>query len=397
MLFEEFIPLSRVYLFEAIFENRNEDGESVVDPSTGLESRRASFLSKISAKPTAQVKEEVPTKQPDEDSRPTQEPTPRANPSKHYDLVKKEISIDQSPLEESKFAAGEENETEAKTLASESRQSRDLDSQTRISSKENTIKKPADLKLTLCEQHQEKNSINLTRNFKLLLDDLLLSCSPFIRYQVPYLLSEASNVNDPLKKYLPATYINYLQSNILLMDSHSGFTTPQSVQSSSSSLEASASKDSNGEANRQSQNKLHEFLSIHLTKSFDDLEVKKLYADYKSRGGIAGATSGIKRLILKNIEQGTETSASSSDNLLSDSGSISSKSTKTVSTATTNSASTFDCLDIFNRQNLAVLFYSQCESSPVYPNICHKPRVINMKFYNENDMTLGENFIIQML
>ncbi len=49
----------------------------------------------------------------------------------------------------------------------------------------------------------------------------------------------------------------------------------------------------------------------------------------------------------------------------------------------------FDCLDILNRQHMAVLFYSQCESSPLFPNICNKPRVIDMKFYSENDMTLG--------
>ena len=49
----------------------------------------------------------------------------------------------------------------------------------------------------------------------------------------------------------------------------------------------------------------------------------------------------------------------------------------------------FDCLDILNRQHMALLFYSQCESSPLFLNICNKPRVIDMKFYSENDMTLG--------
>jgi hypothetical protein len=361
-----------------------------------LESRRTSFISRISAKSTILAKEETLTKPDKESKQPkdTAAVSRNTTTSKHQELVKKEISIDQSPLEESKFTSEQEDEiqSETKTSSGESKQSRDLDSQANTENNDNPIRKPADLKLTLCEQHQEKNSINLTRNFKLLLDDLLLSCSPFVRHQLPYLLSEASTVNDTLKKYLPASYINYLQSSILLMDSHSGFTSPVSTQSSSSSLDTPASKESKSDANTQGQNKLHEFLSIHLTKSFDDLEVKKLYADYRSRGGIAGATSGIKRLILKNVEQGADTNTVTSDNLLNEPGSNNSKSNKTAG-GPTNAANAFDCLDIFNRQNLAVLFYSQCESSPVYPNICHKPRVINMKFYNENDMTLGDNFL----
>lgn len=122
---------------------------------------------------------------------------------------------------------------------------------------------------------------------------------------------------------------------------------------------------------------LHEFLLIHLTKSFNDQDLKKLYADFKSRGGISGSSSNsstqaAKRLLLKEIDystqQGDKFNQSKYEQRL---------------------RSQFDCLDIYNRQQLAVLFYSQCETSPLFPNICHKPRIINMKFYGENDMTLG--------
>jgi hypothetical protein len=54
-----------------------------------------------------------------------------------------------------------------------------------------------------------------------------------------------------------------------------------------------------------------------------------------------------------------------------------------------------DCFDTINRQNLCVLFFSQCENSPVYPNLCIKPRIINLKFYGENDMTLGKKKLIE--
>ncbi|CAF0732180.1 unnamed protein product [Brachionus calyciflorus] len=236
------------------------------------------------------------------------------------------ISIDQSPLEESNKSVDKSEIEDQET-------------------KNN-------LKLEICEQHKEKNTINLNRNFKLLIDDLHLSCSPFIKFKMPYLLIE--NTNDPLKKYLPENYMNYLKSNILLLDSH--LVTHSIVSPIRPNSDQTVTDD-----NKQ----LHEFLLMHLTKSFDDLEIKKLYADFKSRGGVSiNNTSQTRRLILKNVENLDQNSNDENQNH-------------------------FDCLDIFNRQQLAVLYVSQCETSPLYPNICQKPRIINMKFYSENDMTLG--------
>lgn len=288
----------------------------------------------------------------------------------------KEISIDESPLDQVKFKVDSDEEG-----SDGHHQQPELKLQV-ISEKDSARSK---LDLKLCEQHRERNSINLTRNFKLLLDDLLLSCSPFIKHSLPYLLSESSST-DSVKKYLPNTYSNYLQSNILLMDSHSGPASPSAAMSSSSSSLDLKSDSTNH------QYGLHELLSIHLTRSFDDIELKKLYADFKSRGGISTAhsfssgfvtSSGTRRLILKHVEDVPVVPeyTGNENGLMIE---------KTISNKTsTSSAPVADCLDIFNRQNIAVLFFSQCESSPVYPNICQKPRVINMKFYSENDMTLG--------
>lgn len=215
------------------------------------------------------------------------------------------------------------------------------------------------LRLTICEQHNEKTSSNLNRNFKLLIDDLHLSCSPFIKYKMPYLLLE--DTSDPLKKYLPNNYMNYLDSFILLLDS-------QCV--TNGSIISPNRSNNNRETNEEIKTKIHQFLSMHLTRSFGDKEIQKLYADFKSRGGISTNTCGIQRkLMLKNIEY-------------------------EVSNENNQSKPKFDCLDIFNRQHLAVLYINQCETSPLYPNICQKPRVINMKFYTENDMTLG-SFLVR--
>lgn len=146
---------------------------------------------------------------------------------------------------------------------------------------------------------------------------------------------------------------------------------------------SSTSSDDHNQTVKKSNN-LHEFLLIHLTKSFDDQELRKLYADFKSRGGIASATPSpssqstnnntARRLVLKEESDNT-----GKDRL----------NQQQQQQRMKNAQQQFDCLDIYNRQQLAVLFYSQCEMSPVYPNICNKPRIINMKFYGENDMTLG--------
>lgn len=139
-------------------------------------------------------------------------------------------------------------------------------------------------------------------------------------------------------------------------------------------------------ASKTTKSNLHEFLLIHLTKAIDDQELRKLYADFKSRGGVASAaaapattTTTSRRLILKET---TDSSQSSMDKSRYEQ-------QQQQQQRLIKSSQQFDCLDIFNRQQLAVLFYSQCETSPVYPNICIKPRIINMKFYGENDMTLG--------
>ncbi len=94
-----------------------------------------------------------------------------------------------------------------------------------------------------------------------------------------------------------------------------------------------------------------------------------------------------RRLILRDIEKvvESETISNNNNNINSTNG----QGTSMTNVKKSKLPANFDCLDIFHRQHLAVLFYSQCESSPVFPNICNKPRIIDMKFYCENDMTLG--------
>jgi hypothetical protein len=238
-------------------------------------------------------------------------------------LLIREISLDQSPLELAADRTGSESD----------------------SNNENK------LKLIECERNLEIN--NLIRNFKLLIDDLILSSSPFITYQMPFLLVDS----DVLCKYLQNSHKKYLNSDILLRDStsasssHKSPTIAYNENSSNTSIQTIAQDDGN----------LHEFLLLHFSKSFDDSQLKRLYADYKSRGGIASSIYR-NRILIDETE----------------------KFSPEKKPYVTN-----DCLDVFNRQHLAVLFCSQCENSPVYPNMCHMPKIINLRFYGENDMTFG--------
>lgn len=141
--------------------------------------------------------------------------------------TKKEISIDQSPLEEVKFGLTDEadessNKDEEKgdedSSGGEQQQQQQAggeDDTSELSSDTSTSK----LRLTICEQHKEK--LNIGRTFKLLKDDLILSCSPFITFQMPFLLLESTNsTEDQLRKFLPVSYMNYLRSEILLRETH---------------------------------------------------------------------------------------------------------------------------------------------------------------------------------
>ena len=90
--------------------------------------------------------------------------------------------------------------------------------------------------------------------------------------------------------------MDYFKSNILLQDAQFNVSHLPSPQQQNFS-----SVDSLLNSNGTNDNNMHEFLLMHLTKSFDNIEIKKMYADYKSRGGIA-ADLNKKRMILNETD-----------------------------------------------------------------------------------------------
>ena len=247
-------------------------------------------------------------------------------------LEKKEISVDQSPLDIANKLDSEDDSKFFPESVSTSKMG-----------KEKEVDEENNFKLTICEQHKEKHSAHLNRNFKLLIDDLILSISPFIRYHMPYLLTE--NNACPLKVYLPADYVHYFKSNILLQDTQTALAhLPSPQQIDTQSISSSGS-------NFDSGNNVHEFLLMHLTKSFDNVEIKKMYADYKSRGGIA-ADLNKKRLILSGLDNTDLTSSSKTQN-----GNKISSESQILNTTTARDdvkKPKYDCLDIYMRQVLAI-------------------------------------------
>ena len=240
------------------------------------------------------------------------------------------------------------------------------------------------LKLTICEQHLEKSANSLSRSFKLLIDDLILSISPFVAYQMPFLLlinninssnnSSENSSNSQLRKYLPDYFYEYTRSSILMQDN-------RLVQSSMSDSSHNSTQAQQQQQQQQQQlQQLHNFLLVHLTKTCrDDAHLRRLYADYRSRGGIASLRdlNAQRSLLLGGGGGAAETSAKTHTSP-----------TKAKQThASAQLSRQRDCLDVFNRQHLVVLFCTQCETSPVYPNACHRPRLIDMQYYGENDMT----------
>jgi len=131
------------------------------------------------------------------------------------------------------------------------------------------------LKLEACPAGISSSLKNVRSSFKQLIDDIILSCSPFVEFELPTLLSE--DRGDLLRQFLPEGYMDYLKSNMIAEDS-----TAAALRTSGGGLMEVEKPLRPG--NELSTENLHEFLLMHLTKSFDDQNFKRNYADYKSRG-----------------------------------------------------------------------------------------------------------------
>ena len=117
-----------------------------------------------------------------------------------------------------------------------------------------------------------KNEEIKRKQFEYLLDKLILSSSQFVKYNIPYLLSERGYKECSLKTYLPIDYINYYyDSKILsvlnLNDNEEKLNTKTTKMTLKNDVDWSLNYE-------KKVKEPHQFLKIHLIKSINDEEIK---------------------------------------------------------------------------------------------------------------------------
>jgi hypothetical protein len=126
------------------------------------------------------------------------------------------------------------------------------------------------------ENKEEKFNKEIKRKqFEYLLDKLILSSSQFVKYSIPYLLSEKGYKECSLKSYLPIDYINYYyDSNIL---SALNLNERGRLKVRSKCFKNESNFDWTTSNCEKKVKEPHDFLKIHLIKSINDEEIKVDY------------------------------------------------------------------------------------------------------------------------
>nr|CAD7195046.1 unnamed protein product [Timema douglasi] len=187
----------------------------------------------------------------------------------------------------------------------------------------------------------------LSNHFRKALDDTILSASPFLKFTVPYLETEAGR-NCALRRFFPDEIF-------------------WSAQFNSSSDTNTNSRANNGmEMAMQPDNKLlprHEFVSAKITSSADSKEVQTLLAHFRACGSrLCPSEPCTESPLLKgSTEQPGKLQATPWP----------------------------DALDLARHQRLAVLFCSYSQESSNFPAFCVNPWIFYMDFYGHYDIPLG--------
>ncbi|XP_063396622.1 1-phosphatidylinositol 3-phosphate 5-kinase-like isoform X1 [Mytilus trossulus] len=186
--------------------------------------------------------------------------------------------------------------------------------------------------------------------FKKTLAEILLSTSPYIKFELPYLETEfgsRSNVRNFFKddlfwsKYFEP--VAYREKKKQLVETYC----PPKPASPWSDIEISEP---------------HPLILTQITGSLKDKHLQHLIADFRARGG--------------RIQLRPRAIVSEADK-------------QDTHQVTEKTAPGVDCLDYSNHQKFMVLLSSHSENSTNYPNPCVPPQLVSMPFYSGQDMTLG--------
>ncbi|XP_024937173.1 1-phosphatidylinositol 3-phosphate 5-kinase isoform X2 [Cephus cinctus] len=197
-------------------------------------------------------------------------------------------------------------------------------------------------------QHLSVADLPLLNKFKKALNDTILSVSPYIKFSIPYLETEAGR-NCVLRHFFPKEVfysINFLDK-------------VQSARNSSFSTEPAQQENPLIHLKLKPQ---HPFVQAKLTTTADSREVQTLLADFRACGSRLYPTYNVVADI-KRVTVQSETSEP----------------------ATIHP----DCLDPASHQRLSVLFCSFSHNSNHAPAFCVNPWIVNMDLYGRNDIALG--------
>ncbi|KAG0730325.1 1-phosphatidylinositol 3-phosphate 5-kinase [Chionoecetes opilio] len=237
----------------------------------------------------------------------------------------------------------------------------------------------------------------LANSFRKAVDETILSCSPYLRYSVPYLESEAGR-KCFLRKYFQKNLyfsVQFEKDNLMRRPKFS-------------EMESKNSKSCDKKVEIQD---LHCLIEIKLTNGINDKDFQAVLADFRARGGQMRnvckcedpasdthneclyipvekcsngvvTVEGLPAMIAGHKAEGGNDHANkiSSNTLWSGQSAL---------MLTTNGR--VDALHPFNHQRLSLLFssYSQSSESGSPPAFCVNPWVLTMDFYGRNDIPLG--------
>ncbi|XP_076042433.1 1-phosphatidylinositol 3-phosphate 5-kinase fab1 isoform X3 [Oratosquilla oratoria] len=216
-----------------------------------------------------------------------------------------------------------------------------------------------------------------SNTFRKALDDNILSCTPYMRFNVPYLETEVGR-NCHLRSYFSEKI--YFSS---CLEKEKAVRRPRF-----SEKEGKEVRDENENVEIRP---VHEFIVMKITKDARDKDFRAKLADFRARGGqyrnicqcekeICCEDRSKEDMEVQLDGQDDWSQGSSTDNLMNNS--------NTAGLILLRDGNV-DALHPFNHQHLSILFssYSQAPQSP--PHFCVNPWVLTMDFYGRNDIPLG--------
>ncbi|XP_065940327.1 1-phosphatidylinositol 3-phosphate 5-kinase isoform X5 [Magallana gigas] len=222
---------------------------------------------------------------------------------------------------------------------------------------------------------QEK-SFKHCQKFKKLLKEVILSVSPFISYELPYLETESGSMCTNRKFFSEEIY-------------WSQHFEPQTWQETKKMKDADYQPPVKKPVLMWSTVEVveaHPLVVSQLSMPFTDKKMQNMLADFRARGGRL-------KLNYDNLPKGPVITYDSKKPLpLKETSNGQNGTTKTNTTETESPRKKpvkIDCLDFGRHQRLVVLLSSYSEKSDNHPMPCLAPQLLTMEFYGSQDITLG--------